>query len=257
MAPHPAGKLKLKPWYAIFEERFNGDEPWFLDPQDYPEVMELEHHWKEIYEEVKILLEEKGRLKPYPHHAMSFPPGDWKALSFLFWGLKVRRNRECCPKLIALLNQIPHLTAASLSVLEPKTKIHPHFGDTNAIARIHLGLDIPGSAPDCAFQVGEEIRSWHNGTIHLFTDAHFHMAWNYTEQRRVILILDVMRPEFAHQERAICAHVLGSMLLLSLYNFFPFIKKTPLAFKRLLMGIFTPIMRCYIPLQQAWSGRSV
>jgi aspartyl/asparaginyl beta-hydroxylase (cupin superfamily) len=148
-----------------------------------------------------------------------------------------------------ILDQIPHLTAASVSVLEPGTKINPHFGDTNAIARVHLGLSIPGEAPDCALQVGDEIRSWQEGKINIFTDAHFHMAWNYTDQRRIILILDVMRPEFVSRTKPVCAHVLGSICLLSLFDIFPPLKNSPNRIKRLCMALLQPAMRIYLALR--------
>jgi aspartyl/asparaginyl beta-hydroxylase (cupin superfamily) len=215
-------------WFSFESPRFDGPEPAFFPKEDFPFLAELEAGWRMILGEVQSLIaEESGRLKPYLHKRMSFPPGDWKTLAFYFWKLRVRENCEKCPGLDALLSRIPGLTAASVSVLEPGTKIHPHYGDTNAIARIHLGLVIPGDPPDCAFQVCDEIRAWHPGRAHAFCDAHFHMAWNYTDKRRIILILDVMRPAYLPQTNAICGRVLAALSLLSAQESFPALKRVP------------------------------
>lgn len=241
-------------WFAFEHERFDGPEPWFFREADFPVLALLEEHWKEIHSEIRGLLQDNSeRLKPYLHQKMSFPPGDWKTLAFYFWKLRVRENCAKCPKLDALLKTIPGLTAASLSVLEPNTKINPHYGDTNAIARIHLGLEIPGEPPDCAFQVGEEIRAWQEGRAHAFCDAHFHMAWNYTNRRRLIMILDVMRPEYRPQTDSICGRVLGSILFLSAQNALPFLARLPRALRNTFWHAASFGMRWFIPLQRAFS----
>jgi aspartyl/asparaginyl beta-hydroxylase (cupin superfamily) len=241
-------------WFAFEKERFDGPEPWFFPEADFPVLALLEENWRSIHREISALLEDDAsRLKPYLQKTMSFPPGDWKTLAFYFWGLRVKANCAKCPQLDALLRRIPGLTAASISVLEPQTKIKPHYGDTNAIARIHLGLEIPGGPPDCAFQVGEEIRPWVAGRAHAFCDAHLHMAWNYTPHRRVIMILDVIRPEFRDRTTAICSRVLGSILLLSLAEVFPVLGRLPARGRNLLWGATTALMRAFLPLQRIFA----
>lgn len=254
MKPPDSSSPAPRLWYAFDQGRFDGVEPWFFREEDFPFLQELETRWREIHAEIRILLaEDSQRLKPYLHQKMSFPPGDWKTLAFYFWKLRVRENCRQCPQLDAFLQTIPGLTAAALSVLEPQTKINPHHGDTNAIARIHLGLEIPGEPPDCAFQVGEEIRAWHPGQAHVFCDAHFHMAWNFTDRRRLILILDVMRPDFQARTNVICGRVLGSLLMLSMQEAWPALAKLPMALRRVLWRGAGLVMQGFIPLQRRFS----
>lgn len=65
----------------------------------------------------------------------------------------------------------------------------------SAIFRCHLGLKIPGEAPECCFTVGPESRSWEEGKVLMFCDAHRHTAVNYTDTVRFIVNFDVIRPK--------------------------------------------------------------
>jgi ornithine lipid ester-linked acyl 2-hydroxylase len=44
------------------------------------------------------------------------------------------------------------------------------------------------------FKVGNEIRHWEEGKAMLFDDSFSHEAWNYTDEIRVVLFLDIVRP---------------------------------------------------------------
>ena len=91
--------------------------------------------------------------------------------------------------------------------MEPNSSIKPHYGDTNAIHRCHLGLLIPTSLPFTGFQVGYEKRSWEEGKLLIFNDAAYHKAWNESSQPRIVLIVDVIRPKFLKKKLWICARV--------------------------------------------------
>lgn len=126
------------------------------------------------------------------------------------------------PLTSSLLNKYPQIISASFNLLEPQSTILPHCGDTNAIYRCHLGLDIPAQLPDCGFRVNSEKRSWQNGEWLIFLDAYNHEAWNNSLQARYILVIDVMRDEFIEQKQAVCSTVLTSLfmqnVLISLKN---------------------------------------
>jgi aspartyl/asparaginyl beta-hydroxylase (cupin superfamily) len=221
-------KPKLKPTYMIYGGRFSGSEPFFYDPKDFSWVKQLEENWSIIQEEAQALLKQHpNRLQPYFNQALSFPPEHWKTLGFYFWKYKFDDNCRECPRTVRILESIPNMTAGSLSVLEPGSNINPHYGDTNAIIRVHLGLSVPAPLPDCGFQVGDEVREWKEGRALLFCDTHYHSAWNKSDQRRLVLIVDVMRPEFADQTDTICVHVLTSMFLQSLYQRLPWLHVMP------------------------------
>jgi hypothetical protein len=134
-------------------------------------------------------------------------------------------RRSGFPRTWELLRDIPGITAASLNLLEPNTTIKPHVGNTNAIIRCHLGLRVPAPAPRCAFRVGEETRSWEDGRFLLFCDAHRHTAWNNTEEKRYILVVDVMRPEFAARRAATSARVLAGIYHAVAWQRWPWLRR--------------------------------
>lgn len=219
-------KTKIeKPWYSVWGERYDGSQPPFYEKDQLPWIEILENNWKTMRDELVRLAEgEPDRLKPYfINKTMSFPPKHWKTMGLFYWKYKIHRNCKKCPETIKVIKSIPNITSFSMSVLEPGSNINPHQGDTDAVIRCHVGLIVDGDLPELGFQVGSEIRAWEEGKALPFCDAITHTAWNHTNQRRVVIILDVMRPEFAHKTNRICAHVLASSALQMLYPRFPFL----------------------------------
>lgn len=189
------------------------DETYF-DASTFEWLEIVENNSEVIINELKAFvgLRENG-LEPYFSKTMMNAPDKWKSVSFYFWGVEMSRNAiGSCPRTISLLKSIPNLISASISILEPHAEIKPHYGDTDAIYRCHLGLDIPAGIPTCGFRVGYEDRSWEKGKLLIFNDAAYHKAWNYTDRRRVILLFDVIRPEYSERKRWICAKVRGNIL---------------------------------------------
>jgi aspartyl/asparaginyl beta-hydroxylase (cupin superfamily) len=98
---------------------------------------------------------------------------------------------------------LPRLGAISpslyFSVLEPKSRIAPHTGITNARVIAHLPLIVP---ENCGFRVGGETRQWQVGKAMVFDDMTTHEAWNDSDETRVVLIADLWRPELGAAERS-------------------------------------------------------
>lgn len=145
------------------------------------------------------------------------------------------------PQTTLLLNKIPHLVSASFSMLEPHTQIAPHHGDTNAIVRCHLGLKIPESLPICGMKVGTELKSWENGKVMIFCDAYLHSAFNNSNQKRYVLIVDIIKTDFIKKEIYVCGGVLAQLGLFYIATKLK-IKKLPrwifLSFHKLLQFVF-------------------
>jgi aspartyl/asparaginyl beta-hydroxylase (cupin superfamily) len=220
--------MKKKPYYSFLHKYQEGKtEDTFYEPVNYTWVNNIEQNWEVILKEVtQYLNKDTGVLKPFYSEQMVSAPNKWKSFNFSFWGIQIS-NEACdaCPKTIKLLKRIPHIVAASVSVLEPHAEIKTHRGDTDAIYRCHLGLDIPDGLPNCGFQVGNVVKAWKNGKILMFNDAANHRAWNNTGEKRIIMIIDVIKPEFENQKRIICAKVFGSIIFQTFNAKFPIFKK--------------------------------
>jgi aspartyl/asparaginyl beta-hydroxylase (cupin superfamily) len=206
-------------WFSYNGGAFKGADPFFFDTAAFPWVKELESQWTVIRDELyQLLNEHEQSLVPYVNREMTSKPNQWKTFGLMFWSLKSRENSAKMPRTWKLVETIPNVLAASFNLLEPGTTIKPHRGDTNAIIRCHLGLEIPAPAPECAFRVGTETRGWKEGEFFMFCDAHPHTAWNNSDKRRYVFVVDILRPEFAEQKTAICSRVLSAIYLETVYQ---------------------------------------
>jgi aspartyl/asparaginyl beta-hydroxylase (cupin superfamily) len=118
----------------------------------------------------------------------------WKTFVFGGYGHRNERNRSRCPETAAALDLIPGLTTAMFSVLEPRKRLPPHRGPYNGVLRYHLGLKVPGDGSGCGIRVGGEVRHWVEGRSLVFDDSWTHDAWNDTDETRVVLFVDFVRP---------------------------------------------------------------
>ncbi len=248
----PEIKKESEPWYNFGGGRYMGEQPFFYEREKLPWTKIIEDNWEVIRDEVVgLMIEKPQNLKPYfINKSMSFPPKKWKTMGIYFWKFIIKENYKKCPETIKILKTIPGLTSFSLSVLEPGSNINPHQGDTDAIIRCHVGIDIPGTLPVCGFQVGTEIKPWANGITLPFCDAHTHTAWNHTTEKRLILILDVMREEYVKKQNSVCAHVLASSAIQMIYQKYPFFNKRSGYVKKGLYHFIRIFVLGFLPVQR-------
>ena len=111
---------------------------------------------------------------------------------------------------MCLLEDIP-FGYAFFSTLHPKSSIQAHVSPMNFRWRIHLPLEVPDRAaephptlpqrPQCGIRVGTHVQTWTNGRALVLDDSYDHEVWNHTEQKRVVLLLDLWHPDISIQER--------------------------------------------------------
>ena len=129
----------------------------------------------------------------------------WDAFFFHRHGEPFDAHLQACPKTTAALSGVPltripgHAPEVLFSVLAPQTHIKPHHGVTNTRVVTHLPLVIPPG--DCRLVVGGQAHAWQEGRCVTFDDTFLHEAWNRTDQRRVVLILDTWHPDLTEPER--------------------------------------------------------
>ena len=80
------------------------------------------------------------------------------------------------------------------SVLSPQLHIIPHCGNLNTRVRIHFGLIIPKG---CYIRCDTEIRTWEPNKILVLDDSYEHEVWNWSDEERVILIIDIWNPNIS------------------------------------------------------------
>ena len=219
---------QAKIWYSFYGGCSVDDAISFYEKGDFPWVVNLENNFVVIQKEIQSYIEQNDdRIKPYFNVNLVTKAKKWRTFAFFFWKWKVKKNMKKCPKTISILQQIPNIVSASVSILEPGVQIKPHRGDTNAIMRLHLSLVSPVGLPECGFSVNGQEKEWKEGEVFIFNDAAKHTAWNNSDQRRYVLLVDVMRNEYAHKMFIVCSTVLSSLIMQSFFQKMPWLKKLP------------------------------
>lgn len=209
--------------------------PIFARREECPWLDRVEATWQTVRTEVEDYRRHRGEGV-----RASFVPDDvdirgWDAINFVSYLHWYPRNCRAFPKTMALLRSIPDLTTAYVSILAPGAGLPVHNGDTNTTYRCHLGLVVPpGDVDRCGLEVGGERTGWHEGEAFAFNEAPRHFAWNHTERERIVLVFDVLRPQYRAQKLRICGDVLGSMTLTMLETKLPLLRRLPNAGRRAL-----------------------
>lgn len=227
---------KSEIWYSFKGGKSQDDNLGFYNNSDFQWVQTLEENCIVIKAEIKKYIQEHEKdIKPYFNKNLVTKDKSWKTFAFSLWCWKRKKNMKFCPNTMEILNTIPNVVSACVSILEPDVQIKKHRGDTNAIVRAHLALEAPIQLPDCGFQVNDEQRSWKEGEVLVFNDAAIHTAWNHSDKRRYILLIDVMRPEFTGEKYKVCSMVLGGLVVQSIFQKLSFLKRLPLFCKKIIL----------------------
>ncbi|MDF5721898.1 MAG: aspartyl/asparaginyl beta-hydroxylase domain-containing protein [Rhizonema sp. PD37] len=153
-----------------------------INTQDFLEPSETE----QLVNEIEFI---QGGFVPW--HEVEIYNTGWDVFGFYGYKQKMPVNCELCPKTVSLIEQIPNLITAGFSSLAPGTHIHPHFASDKSYLRCHLGLIVPDN---CALRVGDQTKSWKEGKCFIFDDSFEHEAWNKSDKTRIVLLIDVERP---------------------------------------------------------------
>lgn len=190
-----------------------------MDPSGWPEVKRIEENWTIIRDElVEALARGDTGLASYRDLSKTDRKASWSTVGLLYWTVKSAENVARFPKTWELFKDIPSLTSCSLHLLSPHSTIKPHIGDTDAMARFHIGLIIPAGLPRCGFRCGTERKEWVEGKALCFNDAREHTAWNNTDEDRFIISFDLMYPQYVRMRHWIGAQVLGKIKVEVLYQ---------------------------------------
>ncbi len=197
-----------------------GDET-FFDNDRFPWIAEIETNWTTIRDELERVLEDREALPNFQDISkdqIEITDDDhWKTFFLYGFGFEARLGVEMCPRTAELMRQIPGMKTAMFSILSPRKHILDHRGPYKGVLRYHLGLIVPEDAESCRIRVGEDVRHWEEGQSMIFDDTYNHEDWNDTDETRVVLFVDVLRPlprPWAQINRAIVAAIRYSPFVL-------------------------------------------
>lgn len=169
-----------------------------LDTGPFPWTDRLAENWQTIAREAASILRHRDAVPPLndisPDHARIAGDGNWRSFFLVGYGYQVAENCARAPLTANLVRQIPDLNSAFFSILEPGAVIPRHRGVTRGLVTCHLGLIVPDRRENCTMQVETTNCSWEQGKWLVFDDSCYHEVHNRTDQRRVILLVQVKRP---------------------------------------------------------------
>jgi hypothetical protein len=207
-------------WFSDYNKLYTGTEPFFYNVNEIEVARALEQDYPLLLQELKVLWDTSANNSKGPAFGdydsfddKQFPPRSWQKMVLKVWGLKNNRVIKMLPHTARLINSFPDISSCFITKTAPNSIIRPHCGETNAHLRIHLGLNAPVVDKHvCGMEVGNETVGWQNGKTFAFLDAHNHHVWNKSDAERYVLIIDLIRPEFAHRKYFIYARVIVSQL---------------------------------------------
>ena len=169
----------------------------FFDLADFPWVSEVEARWPAIRDEMAAVRDAggiPGIEEVAPGLDILSDDRRWKTFFLYANNRPVLGNSERCPETVRALAAIPGMSTAYFSLLSPGKHIPAHDGVYKGLLRYHLGLQIPTQHERCRIRVGSDVRPWRQGQSFIFDDTFNHEVWNETEEERVILLVDFLRP---------------------------------------------------------------
>jgi aspartyl/asparaginyl beta-hydroxylase (cupin superfamily) len=217
-----------KLWFSLYDFSFDykGDETSFIDPSELSWTKDFQNQYNEIKTELFNYLK-NNKLDTYFNTSMVNETEVWKTFSLISWDIEFFKRKKEFPILMSIINKYPEILCVSFNQLEANGRILPHCGDTNAIYRCHLGIVVPDSLPNCGFRVRDEKKSWKEGEWIVFIDAYNHEAFNLTSEKRIIMVVDVLRAEFKQHRNRVTSTVRTSLFLQKRLPYLPFLKTKP------------------------------
>lgn len=187
------------------------------------------YSWRDTFPQLQLLHDNVATLAreaatitswtPWPED--HFAPGvetDWTVFPFLHTFPALDESKSTwiqstcrhCPETAALLRRIPNIRTALFSRLGAGTFLSCHTGWedlANHVLRCHVCLDIPPGAESCGLFVDGETQHHVQGEILVFDDSKRHKAFNaHADRPRVVLIVDILRPDWVPKGRARGGH---------------------------------------------------
>lgn len=190
--------------FVAWAERLNlrcskvGNPPVY-DNAVFPWAAEIEGEWRLIRAELDRVMTRKDELPGFHEIASEVrsisADRDWKTFMILGFGVRSEEAVKLCPETWRILQKIPGLKTAMFSIFEPGKHLKAHRGPYNGVLRFHMGLIVPKAAPGTiAIRVDNEICDWEDGKALIFDDAYEHEAWNHSDETRVVLFVDFVKP---------------------------------------------------------------
>lgn len=169
-----------------------------FDPLAFPWTNEVERHAPAIRAEVDALIESGHPIPGFEEiskeQRILSRDRRWKTYFFLAYGVAVEEHCRACRASWAAIRAIPGVVTAFFSILEPGKELPPHRGLYKGVLRYHLAVRIPGDGEQCGLVVAGKTCRWVEAGSLVFDDTFVHAAYNHSDEIRVVMFVDFVRP---------------------------------------------------------------
>jgi aspartyl/asparaginyl beta-hydroxylase (cupin superfamily) len=165
------------------------EESYFSQEQYYPELNIITQNYDNIYKEfIDFHKKDPTIWHDWIDNKLSVVP-------IYFYGKWSRLAKVYFPKLYSLFEPIKDKVTINYSCLKPQSHIPPHQGWgnlANHVLRCHFGMQVPINCGCICnhYVMMHKTREWL-----VFDDAKMHSSFNYSDEHRYILIVDMKRPD--------------------------------------------------------------
>ncbi len=161
---------------------------------EYDFLYKMQHNYLEIKNEIQQY--DNTLLKNFEDLSVEqkqiVEAKKWKVLFLKVYGKEIEQNCISFPNTSKLITH-NSIKTVMFSSLEPNTFISKHRGPYKGVLRFLLGLQIPKENQCCVLKINNESIFWEEGKAILFDDTFEHETWNASNEKRLILFVDVER----------------------------------------------------------------
>jgi len=228
---------------------YRGALPAYYDAADCAEAAVLERHFDDIRDEVCDLLARRPEVFTENFVPNGYQLPRFRSLNLFTDGRRYHANRALLPATTAICDGLEGVSSALIGVLDGGGAIPEHVGDTNVMLRLHLPLVVPHGLPEIGIRVAGHDAPWVEGRVLAFEDAHRHQVWNHSDESRVILLVDVVKPELRRRARWIRATAGSGIVVQILAARVPRFDRLPATAVRAIHAAGSVAALCVEPLQ--------
>lgn len=173
----------------------NRRPPLLVSREVFPESQCLEENFPAIHQEISELIKKRDltRYKDIDPVRAAEVSENWKLYYAWFMWEENELAKVDCPTLLNLIKQMPNVINATVAVLEPRVTLAAHEGPYAGILRYHIGIKVPDERPPY-IRVLDQYHTWQVGESIVLDDCYEHEVYNESDDKRVILMIDFMRP---------------------------------------------------------------
>ena len=191
--------------YLCIKNYLGIDEKYYNAYETFPILKEIEKNFTTIKNEY-IMHRKKHMSYDWPEKELySEDKGEeWKIIPLYGFNIWDKKNIQYFPQTVKLLKRIKGLKTAIFSKLGPNTRLKKHQGWkelSNKVLRCHIGIVVPTSGKS-GIEVEDEFKQVEEGKFIVFDDSKIHIGVNDSNEDRIVLLLDIVRPWWVQDGRS-------------------------------------------------------